>query len=110
MERPVTEVKRPCDNRDSVQLRCRTRVSHALRALLRSALRVARHERDRLMIYLLGGSGYIGQAYQQFLSKTPRSNCAMDSTKLGNTGIHMTEVHEAIIRVLENWESSLVHG
>ena len=74
MERPVPEVKRPCDNRDSVQLRCRTRVSHASRALLRGALRVARHERDRPMIYLLGGSGY----------------------------------NEAIIRVLENWESSLV--
>jgi hypothetical protein len=48
------------------------------------------------------------EEFMRIAAKTPRSNCVMDSTKLGNTGIQMTEVHEAIMRALENWESSLV--
>ncbi|PWT79003.1 MAG: dTDP-4-dehydrorhamnose reductase [Acidobacteria bacterium] len=48
------------------------------------------------------------EEFMRVAAKTPRSNCVMDSTKLRNTGIQMTEVHEAIIRALENWESSLV--
>lgn len=36
-------------------------------------------------------------------AKTPRSNCVMDSTKLQNVGIQMTEVHEAIEQALANW-------
>lgn len=39
-------------------------------------------------------------------AKTPRSNCVMDSTKLANTGIQMTEVHEAIARDLKNWKTA----
>jgi dTDP-4-dehydrorhamnose reductase len=48
------------------------------------------------------------EEFMRMAAKTPRSNCVMDSTKLRNTGIQMTEVHEAIIRALENWESPLV--
>jgi len=43
---------------------------------------------------------------EEFMRKaaaTPRSNCTMDSSKLQNAGIHMTPVHEAIHRALENW-------
>jgi dTDP-4-dehydrorhamnose reductase len=48
------------------------------------------------------------EEFMRVAAKTPRSNCVMDSTKLRNTGVRMTEVREAIIRALENWESSLV--
>jgi dTDP-4-dehydrorhamnose reductase len=48
------------------------------------------------------------EEFMRIAAKTPRSNCVMDSTKLRNAGIQMTEVHEAIIRALENWESPLV--
>ena len=33
----------------------------------------------------------------------PRSNCVMNSDKLRNAGIRLTEVHEAIERDLRNW-------
>lgn len=41
--------------------------------------------------------------FMQKAAKTPRSNCVMDSSKLASTGIHMTEVHEAIERDLKRW-------
>ena len=36
-------------------------------------------------------------------AKTPRSNCVMDSAKLAATGIHLTEVHDAVERDLRRW-------
>ena len=36
-------------------------------------------------------------------AKTPRSNCVMNSEKLANAGIRLTEVHDAIERDLRNW-------
>jgi dTDP-4-dehydrorhamnose reductase len=36
-------------------------------------------------------------------AKTPRSNCVMNSDKLANAGIRLTEVHEAIARDLRSW-------
>jgi dTDP-4-dehydrorhamnose reductase len=43
--------------------------------------------------------------FMQVAAKTPRSNCVMDSTKLRNTGIELTEVHDAIRRALKNWRA-----
>jgi dTDP-4-dehydrorhamnose reductase len=48
------------------------------------------------------------EEFMRVAAKTPRSNCVMDSTKLRKAGIEMTEVHDAIVRALKNWESSLV--
>jgi dTDP-4-dehydrorhamnose reductase len=42
--------------------------------------------------------------FMQVAAKTPRSNCVMDSTKLRNAGIELTEVHNAIRRALKNWQ------
>lgn len=42
--------------------------------------------------------------FMQIAAKTPRSNCVMDSTKLANAGIKMTEVHDAIRQSLANWQ------
>lgn len=36
-------------------------------------------------------------------AKTPRSNCVMDSTKLAQAGIRLTEVHEAVAQALRAW-------
>jgi len=44
--------------------------------------------------------------FMQAAAKTPRSNCVMDSTKLENVGITMTEVHEAVARDLRNWQKA----
>jgi dTDP-4-dehydrorhamnose reductase len=41
--------------------------------------------------------------FMQNAAKTPRSNCVMNSDKLANAGIRLTEVHEAIERDLRNW-------
>ncbi len=37
-------------------------------------------------------------------AKTPRANCVMDSSKIMNEGIHLTEVHDAIHQALTNWK------
>ena len=37
-------------------------------------------------------------------AKTPRSNCVLDTTKLQQTGIVMTEVHEAVAQALREWQ------
>jgi dTDP-4-dehydrorhamnose reductase len=42
--------------------------------------------------------------FMHVAAKTPRSNCVMDSSKLANAGIAMTEVHEAVARDLRNWQ------
>jgi dTDP-4-dehydrorhamnose reductase len=69
------------------------------------------------VVELIRESGVCNKEFQFFKSeeefmrvaaKTPRSNCVMDSTKLRNTGIEMTEIREAIVRALQNWESALV--
>lgn len=39
-------------------------------------------------------------------AKTPRSNCVMDSSKLAQAGIVMTEVHTAIARDLSAWRKA----
>lgn len=39
-------------------------------------------------------------------AKTPRSNCVMNSKKLADAGIKMTEVHEAIERDLSRWQKA----
>lgn len=44
--------------------------------------------------------------FMRLAAKTPRSNCVLDSAKLAATGIHLTEVHEAITRDLRRWQSS----
>ena len=41
--------------------------------------------------------------FMQVAANTPRSNCVMSSEKLLQTGIQLTEVHEAIERDLRNW-------
>ena len=41
--------------------------------------------------------------FMQIAAKTPRSNCVLDTAKLQNTGIAMTEVHEAVEQSLREW-------
>lgn len=43
--------------------------------------------------------------FMQLAAKTPRSNCVLDSSKILNTGIKLTEVHEALDKALSNWIS-----
>lgn len=42
--------------------------------------------------------------FMQKAAKTPRSNCVLDTTKLQNAGIKMTEVHEAVETALRAWK------
>jgi dTDP-4-dehydrorhamnose reductase len=44
--------------------------------------------------------------FMRIAAKTPRSNCVMDSRKLAATGIHLTEVHEAVERDLRRWSGN----
>jgi len=44
--------------------------------------------------------------FMHVAAKTPRSNCVMDSTKLAQAGIAMTEVHEAVARDLRHWQKA----
>jgi len=44
--------------------------------------------------------------FMKIAAKTPRSNCAMDSSKITSAGIKMEEVHEAVERALARWESA----
>ena len=39
-------------------------------------------------------------------AKTPRSNCAMDSSKLASVGITMTPVREAVTQALRTWRKA----
>jgi dTDP-4-dehydrorhamnose reductase len=43
------------------------------------------------------------EEFMRIAAKTPRSNCVMDTIKLTNAGIRLTEVHEAVDRALKNW-------
>jgi len=42
--------------------------------------------------------------FMHVAAKTPRSNCVLDSSKLGRCGIALTEVHAAIETALRNWQ------
>jgi len=42
--------------------------------------------------------------FMRLAAKTPRSNCVLDTTKLQQTGIVMTEVHEAVAQALREWQ------
>jgi dTDP-4-dehydrorhamnose reductase len=42
--------------------------------------------------------------FMQLAAKTPRSNCVLDTTKLQQTGIVMTEVHDAVAQALRKWK------
>lgn len=66
----------------------------------------------REVVGLIKQSGVSNQEFEFFrdesefmrtAAKTPRSNCTMDSSKLGAVGIRMTDVREAIARDLRNW-------
>ncbi len=43
------------------------------------------------------------RAFMERAAKTPRSNCVMDCTKLMQSGIKMSEVHDAIVMSLRQW-------
>jgi dTDP-4-dehydrorhamnose reductase len=43
------------------------------------------------------------EEFMRIAAKTPRSNCLLDTTKLQQAGIEMTEVHEAIAQALRHW-------
>lgn len=42
--------------------------------------------------------------FLRLAAKTPRSNCVLDTTKLQQTGIVMTEVHDAVATALRQWK------
>jgi hypothetical protein len=44
--------------------------------------------------------------FMKIAARTPRSNCVLDSSRLSQAGIEMTEVHEAIAIALKNWRSA----
>lgn len=45
------------------------------------------------------------EQFMQLAAKTPRSNCVMDNSKLLSTGIHISDVQEALVRSLSSWKS-----
>jgi len=47
------------------------------------------------------------EEFVRIAAQTPRSNCVLDSSKLIDAGIKMTEVHEAILRDLWNWKNAV---
>lgn len=44
------------------------------------------------------------EEFMKIAAKTPRSNCVMNSAKLADAGIEMTEVHASLERALSNWQ------
>ena len=44
--------------------------------------------------------------FYRVIAKAPRSNCLLDSSKIMNHGICLTEVRESIRWCLENWRRS----
>ena len=70
------------------------------------------HVTTREVVDLIKQSGVCDKTFEFFTdedefmriaAKTPRSNCLLDTTKLQDAGVAMTEVHEAIARCLRNW-------
>jgi dTDP-4-dehydrorhamnose reductase len=66
----------------------------------------------REVIALIRASGVSSQEFEFFAdeeefmriaARTPRSNCVLDTAKLTQTGIQMTEVHAAIEQALRAW-------
>ena len=43
--------------------------------------------------------------FMQLAARTPRSNCVLDNRKLTDTGIGVSEVHDAVEKALRNWIS-----
>jgi len=43
------------------------------------------------------------EEFMRLAAKTPRSNCVLDNSKLLQTGIHMSDVTEAVERSLRSW-------
>ena len=69
----------------------------------------------REVVDLIERSGVHPRTYEFFADeaefmtaagRTPRSNCVLDSAKLAATGIHLTEVHEAIAQALRKWRKA----
>jgi dTDP-4-dehydrorhamnose reductase len=69
----------------------------------------------REVVALIEKSGVHPKKYEFFASeadfmktaaKTPRSNCVMDSSKLANVGIRLTEVHQAVEQALRQWRKA----
>lgn len=67
----------------------------------------------REVVDLIRQSGLVKKEFQFFATeeeflrlaaKTPRSNCVLDSRKLQQAGISLTEVHEAIRQALQHWQ------
>jgi len=66
----------------------------------------------REIVALMQKTGVCNKSFQFFESeaeflqkaaKTPRANCVLDSSKLLKTGIHLTEIHEAVETALRRW-------
>ncbi len=43
------------------------------------------------------------EEFMRIAARTPRSNCVLDTSKLEQTGIQMTEVHAALEQALRDW-------
>ncbi len=72
------------------------------------------HVTTREVVDLIKKSGVCDKDFQFFkdeeefmakAAKTPRSNCLLDTSKLQNAGIAMTEVHEAVETALRKWRA-----
>lgn len=46
------------------------------------------------------------EEFMRLAAKAPRSNCVLDNSKLLRTGIHMTDVAEAVERSFRSWTSA----
>ncbi len=71
------------------------------------------HVTTREVVDLIKKSGVCDKEFSffddetEFMAKaarTPRSNCLLDTSKLQNAGVVMTEVHEAVERALREWK------
>lgn len=45
------------------------------------------------------------EEFNRLAARTPRSHCVLDTRKLQQAGIRMTEIHEALAVALKNWKS-----
>lgn len=72
------------------------------------------HITAREVVSLIKSSGVCNKEFDFFTdeaefmrtaARTPRSNCVLDTTKLEQTGIHLTEVHAAVEQALRNWRA-----
>lgn len=72
----------------------------------------------REVVDLIKESGVVKKEFRFFESEehfmreaaiTPRSNCVLDSSKIVNAGVQLTEVHEAIREALKAWQKQAPH-